>query len=515
MRILKGCFLALIFSVGLFVAGCGGGSNPTSASTPPPTAPATPPPAPASTQGDWTWVGGSQQYDQVPTSTWPGVTELEGAYQSTPAAWTDMSGNFWLFGGGLDSTGTTGAINAMWRLAAPTATNTSLAWTVADGSITLGATACVSNSGSLGSLGSWGTQGQASATNAPSGRFQTARWTDASGNLWLFGGDGCDASGDTIYLNDLWKFNPSTGNWTWVSGGSTGTPGNDSTGLGDGNAGSYGTKGVAAAGNTPGARIAAATWTDAAGNLWLFGGYGCDSTDSCANYLDDLWKYNPTTGDWTWEAGADTNGSTQGSVDGVYGTKGTAAAGNTPGGRESAIGWTDAAGNLWLFSGAGYDSVGNTGSLSDMWEYSPTAGTWTWIAGSNLDSVPTAPVYGTKGQPAATNTPGAREDAAHCSDASGNLWLFGGDAGELNDLWEFSPSTGNWTWEAGGQVADMDGTTGSYGTLGVAAATNVPQSRQDSACWFDITGNLWIFGGGGYQLDTGHNDLWFYQVVAN
>ena len=34
-------------------------------------------------------------------------------------------------------------------------------------------------------------------------------WIDASGNLWLFGGDGYDSVGtQDEYLNDLWKYQP-------------------------------------------------------------------------------------------------------------------------------------------------------------------------------------------------------------------------------------------------------------------------------------------------------------------
>jgi len=33
-------------------------------------------------------------------------------------------------------------------------------------------------------------------------------WTDASGNFWLFGGNGFDSAGTQGYLNDLWKYEP-------------------------------------------------------------------------------------------------------------------------------------------------------------------------------------------------------------------------------------------------------------------------------------------------------------------
>ncbi|MFZ3218276.1 MAG: hypothetical protein WA192_19675 [Candidatus Acidiferrales bacterium] len=51
--------------------------------------------------------------------------------------------------------------------------------------------------------------------------------------------------------------------WTWVNGANyTDEPG------------TYGTQGTAAASNIPGARSGSTSRTDAAGNLWLFGGYG-------------------------------------------------------------------------------------------------------------------------------------------------------------------------------------------------------------------------------------------------
>ena len=40
-------------------------------------------------------------------------------------------------------------------------------------------------------------------------------------------------------------------------------------------AGVYGTKGVAAPANVPGARYDSCSWTDSSGDLWLFGGARC------------------------------------------------------------------------------------------------------------------------------------------------------------------------------------------------------------------------------------------------
>jgi N-acetylneuraminic acid mutarotase len=63
-------------------------------------------------------------------------------------------------------------------------------------------------------------------------------------------------------------------------------------------AGVYGTNGMAAAANKPGARVSSVSWTDASGHLWLFGGYGYAT--STLGTLNDLWKYNSSTGEWMW-----------------------------------------------------------------------------------------------------------------------------------------------------------------------------------------------------------------------
>jgi hypothetical protein len=161
-------------------------------------------------------------------------------------------------------------------------------------------------------------------------------------------------------------------------------------------------------------------------------------------------------------------GSSAGIESGVYGTLGTPAAGNLPQGREGASSWTDSSGNLWLFGGTGLDANDNGGDLNDLWEYNTSTNQWVWMSGSS--TVNHSGVYGTLGTPAAGNTPGARFAAANWTDRSGNLWLFGGagddangNAGQLNDLWEYNTSTNQWTWMGGSSAASQAGV---YGTLG-------------------------------------------------
>jgi hypothetical protein len=220
-----------------------------------------------------------------------------------------------------------------------------------------------------------------------------------------------------------------------------------------------------------------------------------------------------TAKEWTWMSGSSST-----NAPGVYGTLGTASASNVPGARDSAVSWTDNSGNLWLFGGTELNGT-VVEFLNDLWEFNPTAKTWTWISGSN--TINAEGVYGTLGTASASNAPGARSSSVSWVDSSGNLWLFGGvgfgeqlggnsEYGDLNDLWEFSPTAKTWTWVSGGTTADA---TGVYGSLGAAASSNVPGGRDSAVSWIDGSGNLWLFGGGNSstQGTVDFNDLWRYQ----
>ena len=426
---------------------------------------------------EWTWMSGSDTAGAIGVYGALGVaspSNVPGARDSG-VSWTDSSGNFWLFGGEQLSGGTPD-FNDLWEFS-----STTNEWTWISGSNTTGA------------AGVYGTQGAPSSANVPPARGEGAvAWIDRSNNLWLFGG-----YGDNGDMNDLWEFNPSTKEWTWMSGSDTA-----------GAIGSYGTLGVASPSNVPGAHDSGVTWIDSNGNLWLFGGYSY-----ALGGLNDLWEFNPMTKEWTWVGGSDTA-----DAPGVYGTEGVASTSNIPGDRYGSVSWTDSNGNFWLFGGHASGSTGGyLGDLSDLWEFNPTAKTWTWVSGSN--TVNTVGFYGTLGVSSPSNFPGARANSVSWTDASGNLWLFGGEGydstgsyGNLNDLWEFNPAARTWTWVSGANTANA---VGVYGTQGIPAAGNIPVGRVGAVGWIDHSGNLWFFGGqiyssspsGIYEL----NDLWRYQ----
>lgn len=277
------------------------------------------------------------------------------------------------------------------------------------------------------------------------------------------------------------------GEWTWMGGSKAANQ-----------SGTYGALGTPAPANIPGGRGGFAnSWIDKSGNFWLFDGDGYDSTGT-RDMLNDLWKYS--NGEWTWVGGSDL-------VDqaGIYGTMGTPSPDNIPGGRNGGDLWTDASGNVWLFGGQG--GTGGLSDFNDLWEYS--SGEWTWMGGANVANQ--AGSYGTLGMPAASNIPGGRAGARFWTDASGNVWLFGGQdlSGFLSDLWKYS--NGQWTWMSGPTLTNQ---TGTYGTLGTPNPGNIPGARWNPVTWIDAQGNLWLFGGHGYDSagTLGQlNDLWRYE----
>lgn len=381
----------------------------------------------------------------------------------------------------------------------PPPPNTSNEWTWMSGSET------------GNTLGVYGTLGTPSTSSIPGGRYNSVGWKDGSGNFWLFGGN-VFGPGGTSNPNDLWEFSSSTGEWTFM-GGRTDACVQSGTTCTYAWPGVYGTEGVAGAGNLPGGRQLAVSWTDSAGNFWLFGGIGFDSTPATPfgrlGPLNDLWKYSPTSKEWTWISGSsvlvaqDSNGDY--GQTGVYGTQGVASANNVPGGRYGSVSWLDHSGNLWLFGGYGYASASTSGTLNDLWEFNLTNMEWTWVSGAN--TIGANGVYGTQGTPSSSSVPGARSGAVSWTDGGGNLWLFGGSGtnGALSDIWKFDSTAKQWTWVSGSSTPNAPAV---WGTLGTGSTSNTPGACASVVSWTDTSGNLWLFGAAGY------NDLWKFSPTT-
>lgn len=440
--------------------------------------------------GKWTWMAGSNLtiqsgiYGTKGTST---VATCPGArWQNQQSSWVDTTGNLWLFGGvGYGSLGSYGSLNDLWKFNPSTGQ-----WTWMSGSNTINGNA------------TYGTKGTGSTLNVPGARAETSVWTDSSGYVWVFGGEGRDSSGTTGYLNDLWRFEISTSKWTWMSGSNL-----------KGAFGTYGTQGASSASNTPGARYTSAGVIDSGGKLILFGGFGYDSTGNI-DTLGDLWSFDPTTSQWMWISGNNFSGQM-----GDYGSVNVTSGTNLIGTRENPVIGLDSSSNLWIFGGRGANSSHTLAYLNDLWKYNFSSQQWTWTGGTS-DS-PYMPSFGNLGVPDNTNNPGARLESMNTADPSGDLWLFGGggvDAGDyvqqMNDLWRYSPTTKQWTWMSGSIYGNSSGV---YGTKGTGSTSNTPGSRSGGVMWADGSGYVWLFGGYGsdYLGSFGQlNDLWKFEVAT-
>ena len=473
---------------------------------------------------EWTWIGGSSTVPNncaAAPSTVCGQPAVYGAL-GTPAAgnspggradavsWTDSGGNLWLFGGGTsDSNGDSYFFNDLWKF-----------------DISANEWGWMGGSATANQPGVYGIPGKAAAGNIPGARDSALSWIDNSGHVWLFGGQGYDSAGVNGQLNDLWELDPLTNEWTWMGGSST-------VGANGGQPGVYGAPGTPAAGNTPGGRCCSVGWADGNGDLWLFGGYGYDSKGTGGS-LSDLWEFNSATGEWAWMGGGTAVYGYYNGPQPDYGTLGTPAPSNIPGSRDFAVSWTGNDGNFWLLGGLSYDVNYDWGYFNDLWEFGPSTGEWAWMGGSS--TVPSfgtghPGVYGTLGTPAAGNVPGGRAAAASWRDSGGDFWLFSGYYIDgyyyenFNDLWVFNPFINEWAWMGGSGTGNCyasgtdSGCTpqGVYGNLGKPAAGNTPGGRTGEVTWTDRNGNLWLYGGGGFDSVDNEgflNDLWVYQPAV-
>ena len=371
---------------------------------------------------EWAWLKGSLTTNTVGNYGTQNISASSNAPGARigPVAWTDTNGNLWMYGGfgygeagGLNAIGT---LNDLWKY-----------------SITTGLWTWVSGSKLVNQAPAYVTKDVASTSNTPGGIVGANGWITSNGRLWIFGG-AADAA-LTITYNNLWEFNPSDSTWTFRSGAGK----NGASSYLTNSAGVYGTKTVSAAANQPGSRLDAVSWLDSSDNLWFFGGNGWDSAGSSAAILNDLWKYNITTKQWTWMNGNNVNNAFA-----TYGTLGVPASSNTPGARwyRSPFAWVDTSGSFWMF-GADGNGATKSGLLNDWWKYNASTNQWTWVSGSNEPGANS--VYGTLGVSTVSNQPGSRKDTIGWSDTSGNLWMFSGygpdasgSSGYLNDLWKFT-----------------------------------------------------------------------------
>jgi gliding motility-associated-like protein len=330
----------------------------------------------------------------------------------------------------------------------------------------------------------YGTQGVPNDSINPAGDYQSTYWTDVQGNFWLY-------AGTYAATNDLWKFDVTTNNWTWMNGTKSGAL-------------NYGVQGIPSPNNYPGPRLFGTNcWADSNNNLWLFSG---------TYSSPDLWKYSISTNEWTWMQGQELIGGFY-NYPPVFGMQGISNSANTPGDlQECKSGLTGANNKLYLFGGGGYSSpVSNR-----MWRYDMATNQWACMKG---DTIPyTLGNYGIKGVESLTNMPGPRLSYCRWISKVGDFFIFGGDivdttsiisGARLNDVWRYRPSTNNWTWVSGSNTLLAKAIYNGYCT---PDNNSEPQNKfeYNAITANDCNRTSWLFGG--YSSDNTVNDLWTFDT---
>ena len=372
-------------------------------------------------------------------------------------AWTDNAGNAYVFGGNNGIS----FLNDLWRFNGTSWSQVTNAGTPP--SVRVGAVAWTDNAGNAYVFGGnngdyfndlWRFNGTSwsEVTNAgtpPSVRSGAVSWTDNAGNTYVFGGNN-----GISFLNDLWRFNGTS--WSqFIANGAAGSPSirvlavtwTDNAGNAYVFGGSNGTfyfndlwkfntnnttwiQLTNVTNDAPNVRSGAVAWTDNAGNSYVFGGY------NSASYFNDLWRLNGTS--WSQVTNA----------------------GTAPSVRSGAVSWTDNAGRAYVFGG-----YNGTSYFNDLWRFN---GTWSEVTNAGT-------------------APSVRSGAVSWTDNAGNTYVFGGNNGIsfLNDLWRF-----NGTWSE------------------VTNAGTPPSVRYGAVSWTDNAGNAYVFGGANYIY---LNDLWKFN----
>ena len=367
----------------------------------------------------WTWINGPQGVsDQNGEFGIQGVASplnYPSARTFGPNCWTDNNGDLWLYGGyGYDVNSTLGGLSDLWKY--HIATNE---WTWISGS----------NVANVAPV--HGTLGVAAPTNNPGARAECkSGWVDDNNNLWMFGGqDGVTMAQGVNVRNDMWKYDITTNEWTWMKGANT-----------INNNGTFGTKGVEAANNNPPARLSFTKWKGKDKSFYVFAG------GNAASARNDLWRFNPFTNNWTWISGMQTQNN-QGTYSGYCDPDPI----KYPSARieNQTVATSTCTEIFWSFGG--FKTIQNTQSFNDLWLYNLTTNNWTWVSGSQATNINPNP--GPIGVAQPGRYIGSKGGVFIWTDAQNNLWIFGGLAfdstlnpapgalGLKNDLWRFQPDS--------------------------------------------------------------------------
>jgi len=426
---------------------------------------------------------------------------LPGPRNKASVAYNKTNGKVYLYGGeGYDAFGSWGGLNDLWNFDTLTGN-----WTWVSGSNTINAAL--------------------SAGVNPGAREGATLWVDhTTGFVYLFGGYTYGAgfinypsnlsgqqgpgSNTTTQYNDLWL-------WNGIIWSNLKSPG-ASLSMGVGAPHAF------AAGNYPSARY----WSQGVfynSKLYLYAGFGNDDgTNGGTGILGDMWVWDIGLGQWAYDSGPVTYAGAQAAQGAWVGCAATPAVWPTcgPGGRENGGFWVNSAQNmLYVFGGLGKDSIGNPGSMDDMWSYDPATYKWGLLSPANTKTRSQTSVAGASGIYNAAYYPGGRSNFTYWQDTAGKFYIYaglpagGGGNYPSGELWVYDSTTTKWAYLNG--TLGTTKTNGVFNSQGNFTASNQPGSFQFASGWSDLTGVGYVFGGQGYDSIGIYgylNNVWKFDV---
>lgn len=321
--------------------------------------------------------------------------------------WSDNKGHFWLFGGiGWDENFKWGTFNDLWQFDVatqkwsllsdernisnqgvasktggdiPQPRKNAISWVDPNGDIWMfgGQTfldfqylddvwvyhasrkswAKVHGEGKINTTTNYGEKSKFNTLNQPGSRQGSSYWADGSGNLWLMGGTAHNESSDNLveFYSDLWQFDIQKLQWAWIGG-------------------QQKANAVSSKENetpAPSPRKGSTTWFDqAAGQLYLYGGYGLDSQGAMTGGLSDLWTLSLKDNAWKMLSKSDTLNLEAQTF--TYSSKD-----NTPGFRIDATGWMDTKSQkLYALGGQKRIGIDTVSTDPRLWCYELAEGFW-------------------------------------------------------------------------------------------------------------------------------------------
>lgn len=146
--------------------------------------------------------------------------------------------------------------------------------------------------------------------------------------------------------------------------------------------------------------------------------------------------------------------------------------------------WMDQEDNIYIYGGV--STYTRDYYYSDLWRFNTSSLQWTTLRGQS------ARVLGSMNSGTGTTHPGPRASSAAWFDENTNkLMLYGGDNTGviLAEVWEYSLSSGIWTWVSGQSASNVDTTPDVE--QGVPSTTAFPGSVWNAAAAKDGNGVVW------------------------